>query len=109
MADRRRGPVSWQDDGIWLKRENFLPYAIEQQRTVASGQIPPTHSFAEDDIPADEGFQLGKIKTQAARAMTGDMQRPHLESPHPSDWPLLDQQIIGNGLKLDVESVFFKK
>ena len=109
MAHSGCGPVTGKDDSFRLESENFLPDSLEQQRTVTTRQIPPPHSLPEEHIAADEGFQLGKIKTQAAGAMPGNMQGFHLKSPHPGDRPLVDQQVIGDRLVFDIEAVFFEK
>ena len=41
--------------------------------------------------------------------MSGNMQRIHGISAHASDRPLRDQEILGDRLELDIESVFLEK
>lgn len=109
MAHIGCGSVTRKDDCFRFECENFLPDSLEQQGAVTTRQIPTPHSLPEEDIPSDKGLQPRNVKTQATRAVTRNMKGFHLKSPHPGDRPLVDQQVIADRLKFDIEAVLFEE
>ena len=102
-------PVTGQDDCIGIKGENFAANPLQQKRAIATGQIPTSHTLPEKHVATDKCFQFGKVKTQTPGTMAGNMKNLHRVSPHPGDHALFHQQIVGNRLELDIETVFFEK
>jgi len=47
----------------------------KQQATIASGQIPSTHTVGKENIPTVKLILSGKIKTEAAGAVTRNEQK----------------------------------
>ena len=63
------------DDGVGRQGEDLFSDAGEKLIPVASGQVPPTDAVRKKNIPAIELTRGGKIKAEAARAVTGDEQQ----------------------------------
>ena len=88
------GPVAGINNRPSGQGEDLFPDAGEKLSAVAAGEIPAAHAFGKEDIPAVQLPGTGKIKTEAARAVSGNEEQPG-NSPGRRDGAGLFQELGG--------------
>jgi len=74
--------VAGKHDSLIGQRENFLFDSLEEKRTIAAWQVPSPDATAEQYVAANQNPLSGKEKTDAPRAVAGDMKDLHAGSGH---------------------------
>ena len=88
------GAVAGIDNRPSGQGEDLFPDAGEKLSTVAAGEIPAAHAFGKEDIPAVQLPGAGKIKAEAARAVSGNEEQSGI-SPGRRDGAGLFQELGG--------------
>ena len=71
-GDGGGGAVTGVDGGFSRKSQDFFLDSGKKQVTVAAGKVPATDPIGKEDIPAEKTMMIGKIKAEAAGAVSGD-------------------------------------
>jgi len=68
------GSVAGIDGGFFGEGQNLFANTGKQLVAIASGQVPTTHTVGKENIPAEKLILFGKVKAEAAGAVTGNEQ-----------------------------------
>jgi hypothetical protein len=101
--------VAWEHRHRVIQGKQFLADATKEKIFVASRKVPPADAFPEEDVSADDGLLLKKVKAQAPRTVARHMIDAHRGAEQLDRAILVEKEIGYEGVDLQSESPIAKK